>query len=132
MIEPSCCKKLQKKSQPRSWLGEKGTSEGSEWYQIGPKWAWVTPLTPNTPLIHTSFTYPKLNMDEIYGLKFYLLYVQGISLWNVSFKLTLTDINMLFWFCLKVDLECWDWIFLGITTSFQKSLTSLRQKHCQF
>jgi hypothetical protein len=32
-------------------------------------------LTPNTPLIHTSFTYPKLNMDEIYGLKFYLLYV---------------------------------------------------------
>ena len=27
------------------------------------------------PLIHTSFMYPKLNMDEIYGLKFYLLYV---------------------------------------------------------
>ena len=32
-------------------------------------------LAPNTPLIHTSFTYPKLNMDEIYGLKFYLSYV---------------------------------------------------------
>ena len=32
-------------------------------------------LTPNTPLIHTSFTYRKLNMDEIFGLKFYLLYV---------------------------------------------------------
>ena len=32
-------------------------------------------LTPNTLLIHTSFTYPKLNMDEIYGWKFYLLYV---------------------------------------------------------
>ena len=32
-------------------------------------------LTPNTPLIHTSFTYRKLNMDEIYGLKFYLLCV---------------------------------------------------------
>ena len=29
-------------------------------------------LTPNTPLIHTSFTYRKLNMDEICGLKFYL------------------------------------------------------------
>ena len=31
-----------------------------------------TRLTPNTPLIHTSFTYRKLNMDEICGLKFYL------------------------------------------------------------
>jgi hypothetical protein len=29
-------------------------------------------LTPNTPLIHTSFTYRKLNMDENCGLKFYL------------------------------------------------------------
>ena len=29
-------------------------------------------LTPNMPLIHTSFTYRKLNMDEICGLKFYL------------------------------------------------------------
>ena len=29
-------------------------------------------LTPNIPLIHTSFTYRKLNMDEICGLKFYL------------------------------------------------------------
>ena len=29
-------------------------------------------LTPNTPLIQTSFTYRKLNMDEICGLKFYL------------------------------------------------------------
>ena len=33
-------------------------------------------LTPNAPLIHTSFTYRKLNMDEIFGLKFYLLCVQ--------------------------------------------------------
>ena len=32
-------------------------------------------LTPNRPLIHTSFTYRKLNMDEIYGLKFYLFIV---------------------------------------------------------
>ena len=30
-------------------------------------------LTHNTPLIHTSFTHRKLNMDEICGLKFYLL-----------------------------------------------------------
>ena len=29
-------------------------------------------LTPNTPLIHTSFTYRKLNMDEICGLNFSL------------------------------------------------------------
>ena len=32
-------------------------------------------LTANTALIHTFFTYPKLNMDVICGLKFYLLYV---------------------------------------------------------
>ena len=32
-------------------------------------------LPANTPLIHTSFTYPKLNMNDICGLKFYLLYV---------------------------------------------------------
>ena len=32
-------------------------------------------LTPNTPLIHTSFTYSKWNMGEICGLKFHLWYV---------------------------------------------------------
>ena len=30
ILEPSCCKKRQKKSQPRNWFGEQGTSEGSE------------------------------------------------------------------------------------------------------
>ena len=34
-----------------------------------------THLTPNTPPIHTSYTYSKLNMDEIYGLKYCLLYI---------------------------------------------------------
>ena len=34
MLEPSCCKRWQKKSQARNWF--------VEWYQIGPKWAWVT------------------------------------------------------------------------------------------
>ena len=37
-LEPSCCKKRQKKSQSRNWFGELGTSEGSEWSQIDPKW----------------------------------------------------------------------------------------------
>ena len=37
-LELSCCKKQQKKSKPRNWFGEYGTSEGSEWYQIDPKW----------------------------------------------------------------------------------------------
>ena len=32
-------------------------------------------LTPNTPLIHTWFTYSIWNMGEICGLKFYLTYV---------------------------------------------------------
>ena len=30
--------KLQKKSQPRNWFGEEGTSRGYEWHQIDPKW----------------------------------------------------------------------------------------------
>ena len=34
-------------------------------------------LTPNTPLIHTSFTYSKWNMGEICGLKSHLLYVHA-------------------------------------------------------
>ena len=36
-----------------------------------------TVLTPNTPLIHTSFTYSKWNMGEICGLKFHLIYVHA-------------------------------------------------------
>ena len=32
-------------------------------------------VTPNTPLIHTLFTYSKWNMGEIGGLKFHLLCV---------------------------------------------------------
>ena len=36
-LELSCCKKRQKKSQPRNWFGELGTSEGAEWYQIDHK-----------------------------------------------------------------------------------------------
>ena len=38
LLEPSCCKKRQKKSQPRNWFEKLGTSEGSEWYQIDPQW----------------------------------------------------------------------------------------------
>ena len=40
-----------------------------------PGWKLRHPLINITPLIHTSFTYSKLDMDEICGLKFYLLYV---------------------------------------------------------
>ena len=48
-LESVFCKKRQKKSKPRNWFGEYGTSEGLdpegfEWYQSGPKWAWVTLL----------------------------------------------------------------------------------------
>ena len=38
ILEPVCWKKWQKKTQPRNWFGELGTSRGSEWYQIDPKW----------------------------------------------------------------------------------------------
>ena len=43
-----------------------GTSQSSE-------------LTPNTPLIHTPFTYSKWNMGEICGLKFNLSYVHRLQ-----------------------------------------------------
>ena len=36
LLEPSCSKKWQKRSQPINWFMEKGMSEGSELYQIGP------------------------------------------------------------------------------------------------
>ena len=48
---------------------------------------------------------------------------EGVSHWFVTFKLPLTDRNMQVRFCLKVVLESWDSIFLGITTSFCEILT---------
>jgi hypothetical protein len=35
-------------------------------------------------------------------------FLQGVSHWNVSFELSLTDKNMQVRFCLNVVLECWD------------------------
>ena len=55
------------------------------------------------------------------GLKAFSFLLQGVSYWSVPFKFTLADRNMKDRFCLKVVLESWDWIFLGIATSFQKS-----------
>ena len=49
--------------------------------------------------------------------------IQGVSHWNVSFEMSLTDRSMQVKLCLKVVLECWDWIFLGLTTSFCEMLT---------
>ena len=37
-LEPSCCKKLQKKSHQETGLGNRGQFKCSEWYQIDPKW----------------------------------------------------------------------------------------------
>ena len=53
---------------------------------------------------------------------FRVMLLQGVSYWSVPFKLTLADRNMQVRFCLKVVLESWDWIFLGITTNFLKCL----------
>ena len=38
VLEPPCCKKWQKRSLWRYWFREEGSSKGSEWYQIDPKW----------------------------------------------------------------------------------------------
>ena len=47
--------------------------------------------------------------------------IQGVSHWNVSYKLTLTDRNMQVRFCLKVSVYSWDWGIWVSSTSFQKS-----------
>ena len=49
--------------------------------------------------------------------------VQGPSWQSVYFKLSLMDRNVQVRFCLKVVLEFWDWIILGIITSFCEMLT---------
>ena len=38
---------------------------------------WQCILTPNRPLIHTCFTYPKLNMDNFSALYGAFVYVEG-------------------------------------------------------
>ena len=55
-LEPVCSKKRPKKFKPKKWFGEYGTSEGSEWYQIGPKWAWATPLSFRINLVSFRIT----------------------------------------------------------------------------
>ena len=58
-------------------------------------------LTPNTPLIHTSFTYRKLNMDEICGLKFYLLCVHTSQKFLLKSlhaqRMSFLVLNLYFW-----------------------------------
>ena len=49
--------------------------------------------------------------------------LQGQPSQSYISKLALTDRNVQAKFCFKVVLESWDWIFLGITTSFCEMLT---------
>ena len=57
---------------------------------------------------------------------YYIL--QGISLWNVSFRLTLTDKNMQVKFCLEVSVYSWGYGIWVLSTSFQKSNISWPQQ----
>ena len=59
-------------------------------------------------------------------------YLQGISLWNVSFKLTLTDRNMQVRLCLKASVYSWDYVIWVSFTSYQKSHISWPQPQHQF
>ena len=52
---------------------------------------------------------------------YYLGNVQGVSHWNVSFKMSLTDRNMQVRFCLKVSVYSWGLEIWVSSTSFQKS-----------
>ena len=49
------------------------------------------------------------------------LYIQGVSHWNVSFKMPLTDRNMQVRFCLKLCVYSWGLEIWVSSTSFQKS-----------
>ena len=46
---------------------------------------------------------------DTYFDTYYIIHTQGVSHWNVSFRLTLTDINMQVRFCLKVSLSAYFW-----------------------
>ena len=43
-IRAGLLNQVEKKFMNSYWFGEYGKSEGYEWCQIDPKWAWVTPL----------------------------------------------------------------------------------------
>ena len=55
-------------------------------------------------------------------------YLQGISNWNGTYELALTDKNIQVKIGLNMDLECWDREFLDTTTIFQKHLISWPQQ----
>ena len=66
--------------------------------------------------LNHSFIYKYLDKkDTMYSL-------QGISHWNVSFKLTLTDRNRQARICWKVILTSWDYEIWVSSTSFLKKL----------
>ena len=62
MLEPVCCKKRQKSSWPVTGLGNR--AQGFEWYQIGPKWAWVTP--PSKYLSRVNFISFRTSRDPLF------------------------------------------------------------------
>ena len=54
-------------------------------------------------------------------LSFTVLYLQGISYWNVKSNLGLTDRNMLIGLCLKLSVWSWGLDIWVLSTNFQKS-----------
>ena len=54
--------------------------------------------------------------------------IQGISYWNGTYELALTDKDMQVEIGLNMVLECWDREFFGITTIFQKNNISWPQQ----
>ena len=85
-------------------------------------------LIPKSTIHTTVFNYTaaeSYNFKKIRVFKtiiFCSKYLQGISYWNVFYKLTLTDKNMQARICLKVILSSWDYGFLVSSTSFCKKL----------
>ena len=85
-------------------------------------WIYFTFFTD--PLAYKNQKFPEsylCKLRNIFDRELALLVLQGISLWNVSFKLTLTDRNMQVRFCLKVSVYSWDYGIWVSSTSFQKS-----------
>ena len=92
-------------------------------------WIYFTFFTD--PLAYKNNTFPEsylCKLRNIFDRELALLVLQGISPWNVSFKLTLTDRNMQVRFCLKVSVYSWDYGIWVSSTSFQKSTHRLASK----
>ena len=62
-----------------------------------------------------------VGISPVFALVSIVLYLQGISYWNVKSNLGLTDRNILLALCLKLSVWSWGLDIWVLSTNFQKS-----------